>query len=73
LNFKFKLISFIRTKPFGTCFVTQHLTYKCTPLNSFWQRSCEDGILENLSDFLKRFEPLKNSRKDSKWSLFQIL
>jgi hypothetical protein len=47
------------------------LTSKWSKLNSFLWSSSQEGFLRNLSDFSRRIKPLKNSRKDSKWSLFQ--
>jgi hypothetical protein len=59
--------------PFGTCFVTWNLTYKCTQLNSILWRSSQEGILENLLDFSRRFESLfKIHQRFKYWTCSRI-
>jgi hypothetical protein len=54
VSFDFQIQTFFYSNQADTYFVTQNLTYKCTQLNSLLCRSFEEGILENLSHFLKK-------------------
>jgi hypothetical protein len=56
--------------PFSTCIVTQFLTYKWSQLNSLLWRPSQEWILENLSDFSRRFKSLSKIHQRFKYWIY---